>query len=64
MRKRAGEFLYKSYGIGGVARYEHDYYHQVERDDIERIPGNPWLLGKEGMPPQRMRRFHSAGAAI
>lgn len=30
--------------VGGVARYEHDYYHQVEREDIERIPGNPWVI--------------------
>ncbi len=30
--------------VGGCARYERDYYHQVERDDIERIPGNPWII--------------------
>ncbi|MBT8487004.1 MAG: glycoside hydrolase family 15 protein [Phycisphaerales bacterium] len=30
--------------IGGVARYERDYYQQVEREDIERIPGNPWVI--------------------
>ena len=30
--------------IGGCARYERDYYHQVERDDIERVPGNPWVI--------------------
>jgi glucoamylase len=29
--------------IGGVARYENDYYHQVSKD-IERIPGNPWFI--------------------
>ena len=29
--------------IGGVARYEDDYYHRVS-DDIERIPGNPWFI--------------------
>ncbi len=30
--------------IGGIARYTNDYYHQVERQDIERVPGNPWII--------------------
>jgi GH15 family glucan-1,4-alpha-glucosidase len=30
--------------VGGVARYENDYYHQVERHDIGRVPGNPWFI--------------------
>jgi GH15 family glucan-1,4-alpha-glucosidase len=29
--------------VGGVARYEDDYYHQVSRD-IESVPGNPWFI--------------------
>lgn len=29
--------------VGGLARYEDDYYHQVSRD-VARIPGNPWFL--------------------
>lgn len=29
--------------IGGVARYENDYFHQVSKD-IDRIPGNPWFI--------------------
>ncbi len=29
--------------VGGVARYENDYYHQVSQD-IENIPGNPWFI--------------------
>ncbi len=29
--------------VGGIARYEDDYYHQVS-DDIERVPGNPWFI--------------------
>ena len=29
--------------VGGVARYEDDYYHQVS-DDVEKIPGNPWFI--------------------
>ena len=30
--------------VGGIARYECDYYHQVEVDDVERVPGNPWVI--------------------
>ncbi len=30
--------------VGGVARYERDYYHQVEHDNIEDVPGNPWVI--------------------
>ncbi|MCU1348359.1 MAG: hypothetical protein JWO56_1389, partial [Acidobacteria bacterium] len=29
--------------IGGVARYENDYYFQVSKD-LENVPGNPWVL--------------------
>jgi len=29
--------------VGGVARYENDYYHQVSQD-IEKVPGNPWFI--------------------
>lgn len=29
--------------VGGMARYENDYYHQVS-DDTEKIPGNPWFI--------------------
>ncbi len=29
--------------VGGLARYEDDYYHQVTKD-IEKVPGNPWFL--------------------
>ncbi len=30
--------------VGGCARYAHDYYHQIEREDIETVPGNPWVI--------------------
>ncbi|MFB9277855.1 glycoside hydrolase family 15 protein [Cohnella cellulosilytica] len=29
--------------IGGIARYTNDYYFR-QSDDIERIPGNPWII--------------------
>ena len=30
--------------VGGCARYEKDYYHQVETVDTHNIPGNPWII--------------------
>ena len=29
--------------VGGVARYENDYYHQVSQD-LNNVPGNPWII--------------------
>jgi GH15 family glucan-1,4-alpha-glucosidase len=29
--------------VGGIARYEGDYYHAVS-DDKQRVPGNPWFI--------------------
>ncbi len=29
--------------VGGVARYENDYYHQVSHD-LVHVPGNPWFI--------------------
>jgi GH15 family glucan-1,4-alpha-glucosidase len=29
--------------VGGLARYEDDYYHQVSRD-LDKVPGNPWFV--------------------
>ena len=34
--------------IGGVARYENDYYHQVSKD-LANVPGNPWILCTESV---------------
>jgi GH15 family glucan-1,4-alpha-glucosidase len=30
--------------IGGCARYERDYFHQVEREQTQSVPGNPWII--------------------
>ena len=38
------ERLWIKTSVGGVARYEHDYYHQIERSDIGNVPGNPWVI--------------------
>lgn len=29
--------------VGGVARYENDYYHRIS-NDIAAVPGNPWFI--------------------
>ncbi|MBI5171397.1 MAG: glycoside hydrolase family 15 protein [Candidatus Melainabacteria bacterium] len=29
--------------VGGLARYENDYYHQISQD-LENVPGNPWFI--------------------
>ncbi|WP_438444593.1 glycoside hydrolase family 15 protein [Gorillibacterium sp. sgz5001074] len=29
--------------VGGIARYHHDYYFQ-RSSDIDRVPGNPWII--------------------
>ena len=38
------ERLWCKTSVGGCARYERDYYHQVERDNTDAIPGNPWVI--------------------
>ena len=35
--------LWVKTSVGGVARYENDYYHRIS-DDIARVPGNPWFI--------------------
>jgi GH15 family glucan-1,4-alpha-glucosidase len=29
--------------VGGIARYENDYYYQVSQD-VRNVPGNPWFI--------------------
>ncbi len=37
------ERLWLKSNVGGVARYENDYYHQVSQD-MANVPGNPWFV--------------------
>jgi oligosaccharide amylase len=37
------ECLWVRTEVGGVARYENDYYFQ-QSDDIKKVPGNPWII--------------------
>lgn len=38
------ERLWVKTSVGGCARYERDYYHMVERDNTDSVPGNPWVI--------------------
>jgi GH15 family glucan-1,4-alpha-glucosidase len=29
--------------VGGIARYQNDYYHQIAHD-VQAVPGNPWVV--------------------
>jgi len=35
--------LWVKTSVGGMARYENDYYHQ-QSTDITNVPGNPWFI--------------------
>jgi GH15 family glucan-1,4-alpha-glucosidase len=37
------ERLWVKTEVGGIARYEEDYYHRVS-EDTKRVPGNPWVI--------------------
>jgi glucoamylase len=42
--------------VGGLARYQNDYYHQVETKDTTRVPGNPWFICTLWLARYRLRR--------
>lgn len=41
--KAVEENLWVKTRVGGVARYENDYYHRIS-NDIATVPGNPWFI--------------------
>ncbi len=41
--KAIRERLWCKTEVGGIARYENDYYHQVSKD-VGNVPGNPWFI--------------------
>jgi GH15 family glucan-1,4-alpha-glucosidase len=41
--KQLRERLWVQTEIGGMARYENDYYHQVSQD-VAKVAGNPWFI--------------------
>lgn len=42
--KAVGERLWVRTHVGGIARYQNDHYHQVERHNLDEVPGNPWVI--------------------
>ncbi len=44
--------------VGGVARYERDYYHRVS-EDFDRVPGNPWFICTLWLAQHRIARAQS-----
>jgi len=38
-----GRKLWVKAGVGGLARYERDYYFRVS-EDFDKVPGNPWII--------------------
>ena len=41
--KAVEENLWVKTRVGGLARYENDYYHRIS-NDIATVPGNPWFI--------------------
>jgi GH15 family glucan-1,4-alpha-glucosidase len=41
--RQVGDRLWVKAGIGGMARYEGDYYARVS-NDLTNVPGNPWII--------------------
>ncbi len=37
------EKLWVKTDVGGIARYQNDYYHQIS-NETDTIPGNPWIV--------------------
>jgi glucoamylase len=45
--------------VGGLARYQNDYYHQVEQTDTTRVPGNPWFICTLWLARYRLLQAHT-----
>lgn len=53
------ERLWVHTNIGGMARYERDPYHQVERFETGRVPGNPWVISTLWYAQWLIERAHT-----
>lgn len=56
--KAIRERLWVKTDVGGCARYENDYYHQISQD-IENVPGNPWFICTMWLAEYEIARTHS-----
>ena len=54
------ERLWVHTDIGGLARYENDAYHQVERENTKEVPGNPWFISTLSLARYRLLRARTA----
>jgi GH15 family glucan-1,4-alpha-glucosidase len=54
------ERLWVQTGIGGMARYENDSYHQVETKDTVRVAGNPWFVCTMWLARYQLMRARTA----
>ncbi|MEM1185745.1 MAG: glycoside hydrolase family 15 protein [Planctomycetota bacterium] len=54
------ELLWVKTEVGGCARYAKDYYHQVETEDVEAVPGNPWVICTLWQAQYLIRRAETA----
>jgi len=50
--------LFVKTDVGGVARYENDYYHQISKD-TDRVAGNPWFICTLWLAQYEMARASS-----
>jgi GH15 family glucan-1,4-alpha-glucosidase len=57
--KAVRERLWCQTDIGGLARYENDYYHQVSQD-VGKVAGNPWFICTLWMAQYEIARARSA----
>lgn len=52
------ERLWCKTNVGGVARYENDYYHRIS-DDIRNVAGNPWFICTLWLADWRIAKAHT-----
>jgi GH15 family glucan-1,4-alpha-glucosidase len=57
--KALRERLWCKTSVGGCARYERDYYHQIERDRVDEVPGNPWVICTLWQAQYQIKRAHT-----
>jgi glucoamylase len=57
--QRVEERLRVQTEVGGLARYENDPYQQVERQDVQRVPGNPWFISTLWLARYHLMRAQS-----
>lgn len=58
--KAVEENLWVKTRVGGVARYENDYYHRIS-NDIASVPGNPWFICTMWLADYYISRAKTAG---